>query len=676
MRFLKWLFLIVLLAVVGLAAYYFLWPSPERRALSVVPDDAVFIVESRDPIGAYKKIARSPLWQHLMGHEYFKEMNESIRTLDQTLQDNDALFGLIGQRYLTLSIHKTAPRDFDFLYVIDLQRESKLTSLSSQLESALEGTGFTYRETEYHGRKLLQLKDTETNEIVYIGLIDNLIAASYTERLVHNAIDVRDSTSRIQNNPRFKQLREWIDEDKMFNIYINSSELASFLDIYSDEGATPGSMLGSLNGTLDFSGLEMNLEEQEFSLIGKLYLKDSVASYLHAMLATGNGKRHAHEVITQRTGIYTSLCFENFLQTYDQYVALYAANDPEWESYERNIQRVENFLNISVRDDFLSWIGDEIAVVLAQPKLDNRTEDRLLIFHTRDRELAHSRMEHVMKMIRRRTPTRFEDYDYREFTIYEFKVKGFFKLFLGKLFAQFDEPYFTYIEDFVVFATDREALEHFIDDYTANLTLARSDIFNSFDEKFSRKSNVFVYVDNARMTPLMRPFVDGTTWVAMQKNKKYLTAFRQIGMQLTGDGDVFDTRIIVDYSEMEAQDLSLYAEQNQALAEDSTESNAESGDFLLPRDASGNYLVQLPPGLHEEFWGDDQERGLKRRFFVVDGRYDGDYREYYKNRRMRIQGTFDEGRRVGIWYFYKRNGDLIRKETYDQEGNITETSEE
>jgi hypothetical protein len=177
------------------------------------------------------------------------------------------------------------------------------------------------------------------------------------------------------------------------------------------------------------------------------------------------------------------------------------------------------------------------------------------------------------------------------------------------------------------------------------------------------------------MTPLMRPFVDGPTWQRMQKNKKYLTAFRQIGLQLTGDGDVFDARILVDYSQMEARDLGLYAEQNAALEADTARADSDTSDFLLPRDASGNFIIQLPPGLHEEYWNNDQSRGLKRRFFVLDGKYDGDYREYYRNKRMRVQGTFDEGRRVGVWYYYKRNGDLVRKETYGPDGVLQSTED-
>lgn len=654
-KFFKWFFILLFLAVGGFAAYYFLYPTPERRALTVIPEDAVFVVESQEPILSYQKIARSTLWKHLIDHPYFAEMNQEILSLDSLINDNELMFELLGSRYLTLSVHKTKPDDFDFLYVIDLEKESKILDFKDALGGLLEDAGMKLESREYEGKEVLELTDLETKEVLFIGLLDNLMTASYTRDLVLNSIEAKEQdTSYFQQDTHFRELRDWIDEDEMFNIYVNSQYLDDFLAIYSSEDEKE-SMLGPLEGTLSWGGFEMSMEEKQFNLMGKLFLRDSAQSYLHAMLESGTGARYADQIMTARTAVYTSMQFDNFLDLYDDFVAQYAKDDPEWKENERQIERVEKFLKIDLRTDFFSWFGNEIALISAQPKI-GREADNLLAIHTKDIEVARTAMERVTKQIRRRTPGKFKPVAYKDFTIYKFKVKGFFKLFLGKLFSQFDHPYFTYVEDFIVFSNNLEDLQHFLDDYQEGITLTNQELYNDFADEFNSSSNVFVYIDMARYHPVMFEHVDAETWNDARKNRDYLTAFRQIGLQMTGEGDRFDTRLLVNYSEMAPKDLSLYGDIGEEIDE-------ESDSLMLPRDEDGNLIVEFPEGLNEEFH-DRKKSKLKRRFYIFEGKYEGDYREYYRKGQLRLQGQYEDGRQVGVWYYYRRNGKLRKKLDY------------
>jgi hypothetical protein len=669
-KFLKWFAIVVVLLLGGLAAWYYLWPRPERRALSTLPPDAVIIAETADPIGAYKTIAKSKLWKHLLSNPDFRELDQDIRTFDETLQQNDLLFSLLGRRYLTLSIHKTGPKDFDFLYVVDLENASKLSGLIDELQNTVANAGWSMTKTNFREFDVYALKETGTTDVIYVSLKDNLALASYTRKLVERALEVPDTTE-LTRNPHFIQLHEAADESAPFNLYVNCQRLDNFLDIWSNEGDTPGSMLGVLGGTMSFLGLGLNWQDEQFGLAGRLYLRDSANSYLHALLKQDAGKRYAHQVISLRAGIYTSLCFDDFLKTYDELEAAYALSDPSWNETQSDIQRVERYMDINIRDDFMAWIGNEIGIVLAESKLPEKPADKFIVIHTRDLEVAQNGLERMMKKIRRRTPGRFDEMDYEEFKIYEFRLKGFFKLFLGKMFEGYDMPYFTYIEDFVVFGTDLEGLQFLLDDYKARRTLAESEMYQDFVGQFDRSGHACVYLDMARAHSLLQEYVDAETWSAMQRNKKYLTAFRQIGLQLTGSNrEYFNTQLLVNYSALEADDLSLYAEQSE---HDTTETESDSVAAELAATPEGVYTIQLPNGLREEFWNDDETRGIRRRFFVLEGVYDGDYREFYKNKKIKVRGTFDEGRRMHQWYYYRRNGDLIRTEYYNDQGNLTRT---
>jgi len=654
-RVFKWLLIVVLLVVVSLAVYYFLWPSGSRSTLSVVPRNAAFVMETEDPFGSYREIANSKLWRHLLSNAYFEELDQSMKELDAIIAENELMLELFASRALTLSVHKTKPNDFDFLYIVDLENESKIAQFNTSLAPYLAGTGLTLDREDYGEDELLLLRDEETNDVLFLALIENVMAASYTRSLVEQAIADKDSNF-IENNPTFLKLNESLGTGGMFNLYINGLELDNFLGLYTDDEG----LLGALGETLDWSGLELELAREQFTLAGDLYVQDSTSSYLHALLAAGAGRHYAENICTQRAGMYLSLGFDNFLDLYDNLLDRYARFNDDWDAYKQDLNDVESFLDINLRRDFLSWFGNEIAVVLAEPKVRTRAEDRLLLIHTRDLAIARASLERISNNIRKKTlVTRFKPVSYRTHTIYKFDAKGFFKLFLGKLLDKFDKPYFTYLEDFVVFSNDLTTLHHFLDDYAADLTLAKSAVYQPFREDFDDRGNVFVYLDYARLHPLMRSFVDGETWVNMSQNKDYLQGFRQTGLQLTGSSERrFETEIRISYSQMEARDLSLYAEQAAALAADTSESDS----VLAPEYGNG---TTFPPGLNEEFH-DDAGSKLKRRFFVMEGLFEGAYTEYWRNGNLKVMGQYQKGQRVGEWEFYSRRGKLKDKTDFGE----------
>ena len=44
-------------------------------------------------------------------------------------------------------------------------------------------------------------------------------------------------------------------------------------------------------------------------------------------------------------------------------------------------------------------------------------------------------------------------------------MKGFFRLFFGGLFDKFEKPYYTYVDDYVVFSNKASSLLSFVEDY-------------------------------------------------------------------------------------------------------------------------------------------------------------------------------------------------------------------
>ena len=144
-----------------------------------------------------------------------------------------------------------------------------------------------------------------------------------------------------------------------------------------------------------------------------------------------------------------------------------------------------------------------------------------VIIRASDIDLAKTNLAFVSKQIAKKSPVKFKDVPYKGYLINYLAVKGFFKLFLGKLFQKLEKPYFTVIDDYVIFSNHPQTIKSIINDYEAGKTLAQFEPFNDFLGKFNTSSSIFVYVQTPVLHTNLKGFVSPATWTRVAENKPY-----------------------------------------------------------------------------------------------------------------------------------------------------------
>src|SRR5690349_23842418 len=125
MKFIKWVFVLGILGAGAFFAYrWYRQDTSDLKALSLVPSTAVYLFETSSPINSWKSISNSLQWKHLQKNKYFASLTSSVNALDSLIHDNDLLFQLLGSRSVIVSTHMVSTRDYDFLFVVDLQEAS------------------------------------------------------------------------------------------------------------------------------------------------------------------------------------------------------------------------------------------------------------------------------------------------------------------------------------------------------------------------------------------------------------------------------------------------------------------------------------------------------------------------------------------------------------------------
>lgn len=635
-------------------AQLFISPDRNIQQIYLVPEDATFIIQSSAPIDDWEKFSGSATWQCMKKAKAFEDVTKNVEVLDSVVRDNKILLSLVGKRDMLISIHKPRTTKWDFLIILDMQKVSKMNLLKDQLETIMTMAGSTVTNRMHNGIHILEMRDPDTRNIFYCAFVDNHFIGSYTSRLVESAIDSRNDP-KIGLNYSFMEAEKRVAGKGLVRMFINYARLPQFMAIYLNDR---NEYMDMFSNSMTFAGLYFNTDKEKMEVKGYTLRKDTADPYIMALLNSGKHKMKAHEIMSGRTALYTNIGFENPITFIKELENALSIHDKQlYDTYEKSRKKIEGMFDISLEENFLSWMSGEFALTQSEPGLLGREPELILAIQAKNIKDARKNMELIEKKIKRRTPVRIKTVNYKGFDINYVEMKGFFRLFFGGLFDKFEKPYYTYVDNYVVFSNKSASLLSFVEDYEQKNLLKNNPGFKKAYSYLKSSSTVFLYTDIQKFYPQLQPMMNAATWKELQSDKDILYSFPYWSMQIIGDGHSASLQYVMDYSPYnpEAAVAIDADEEDEALdenAETEKEQLSELKRFYVEK-FEGNILREYYP-----------EGALKSEAEVKEGKRHGRYREYYENGKLKLRGKYSENNPKGTWKYYTEEGKFERKEKY------------
>ena len=649
-----------LLGIFSLYLIYLLYifvlsPKTNLQSIYLIPKDAVFVIESEKPVESWKKIGESDAWHHLQKNGYFAELTENIQKVDTIFNDRRELFEFFDGRSLFISIHMISKKDYGIFYVLDLKRIAKLKLLKTYLNTLLN-EGYVLSKRNYHDQEILEIYDRDSKETMYLAFIKNQLVASYTHTLVEASIDQYQEPV-LGRDLNFLEINKKVGYENLFRLYVQYEYLDDYYKRFSNE---PSDWMNRVSENFKFSGFSFDLDEKStISANGFTNISFTNENYLEALQKSGTAKRSIPRIAPKRTALYVSYGFDSFSEFYKNFIAVQeASSSQEYEDYKAGIEKVEKFLKIDVTKNFVDWIADEIALLQIQSDISKGKNDLALVLKASDADEAKSNLDFVLKQIKKKTPVKFKAVKYKNHEINFLSIKGFFKILLGNRFKEFNKPYFTQIEDYVVFSNNPNTLKTIISKYETKETLAISEDFIAFDKKFKNESSLFVYSNIPVLHDNMYALADRKTKTQLRKNKDFIICFPQVGFQLTPEDDLFESTLVVNYQDVQKVKENAQFEEVQKSKNNSSKVN-ESSDAIF------KLKPIYPTDLNAKSFSKKYSDGAIRfKVDLKDGLKNGRYSEYYPNGEKRITGRYRKDEQVGTWRYYEEEGELLYKKRF------------
>jgi len=674
-RLLKWIIVLGILGGAGWVGWkwYRAQGGVSEDAFGLIPSDAIYCISTTDPVKSWKEIASTKVWSHLQKNAYFSALTLSVNSLDSLIRENDLLSELIGSRAMVASAHMTDIKEYDFLFLVDLQQAAGIKFLNEYL-STFSAAGYSFQKEKYGDDDLITLHNPETINDLYLSLPGTYLLASFDKKIITAALDARKNNKSLTKKT-FNKATDDQESGGIVRLYLNYAMLPQFMACYSSGS---NEYINHLSRELETSSLSLSVEEDLILAKGHTYINDSVESYLKTLSISGKGATEITEIAPQRTAFYLGFGFSSFAQFFRNFEKNLQQDVAEYKSYKANLKQVEDYLSINLQEDFIDWIGDEVALVELQSSGKGLDNEVALVLKADNIEKARKDLAHIEKMVRRKTPVKFKTVDHRGYAINYLSMKGLFKVLFGKFFARYDKPYYTIINNFVIFSNHPQTLESIIDDYLAKKTLIKSREFRDFRKEFDDEGSVFVYLNTPVLFNTMKKLADVSTRASMETNKEYIVCFRQVGFQLVPEASRFKTLFAKEFVEPEppAQPILMKSksktETRTNLEVDSREEDTsvfvdqpapvDTDPMVLPY----IYVHNLDAASFSVYFPDSTVN------FKVDlksGFKDGLFTEYYQNGEVKMKGHFKKDKREGVWRLYNESGKLILKRNY-QNGEV------
>ncbi|MCX6268366.1 MAG: DUF3352 domain-containing protein [Bacteroidetes bacterium] len=308
---------------------------------------------------------------------------------------------------------------------------------------------------------------------------------SFHADLVKRAIDRLSLNTPMATSSGFRKVQATVGKKVDANIYVNYRFFSLVLSKITREENLPD--LLKFSNFADWSGLDLIIKKDELLFNGMTVASDSNQQFLALFTDQQPQKKMIAAIIPEKTLYFTA----------------YGWSDPSrfCQRFQNRMQREENFTGeqndaislidryqLNISEYFLPWMGNEGCMfVMEDPK--SSVETGLTAFNTRDTILAATSLFALADTL----GLKYDSIRYKGHKIYRLALPAFIPALFGELFGKFEVNSFTFLGDYIVFATQPHNLEPVIDAVSAGATLAKDRVFTDFEANLSDKSNVFSY---------------------------------------------------------------------------------------------------------------------------------------------------------------------------------------
>jgi hypothetical protein len=517
---------VLLLVIIWVARLYFISIAGGNRSLEKslesIPADASIIFQFTNDKGFYELFNGYTLFDDIIGNS---KKNELVFLKNQ-FASHKRIAEMVDGQNLFLSLHHDKADSVSFLWIMPLKENWELNVFLQDLKDT-DSTTYRIKNSD----KTLSINILQYNKAYFYLIIKNGIAVgSYSENLLKAYFDEKGGkiSDQLIKSISKENLKS---QNSPANVFINLKALGPFLKTFYKLESTVNSVLDK--ELQSYASLNMNFKNDALVFNGLVYADTSKVNYNTIFLHQKPIRNTIVRIAPDNTSNFLAYALSDNV-IFRQDLRTLLAQKQEWLKLKENLSQINTVTGINLEEESTRlWSKEFMTFQLSTQekygavKLTNGEQMGFVL-----EPLSDQYTDKVRKL-------RYADILYTYF---------------GDPFKPFQKPYYTILDNYLVFSNSAVSIQHFLNSYTKERVLYKSKSYVQFNRSVADVSTLFLFVHNYNSKSNYKSYLKSTSAENWENPDFGVNKFYGFSCQLSSNSTHFFANVLAEYKVLQVND--------------------------------------------------------------------------------------------------------------------------
>jgi hypothetical protein len=545
--------LIVWLILVIAIIAGFLWFKSRNRGnadiRTVLPESTAIIFEcSSFPSLIAELQSNNKIWKDLSGSGIFENALINIKGLDSLIKSETQIRDFVNLK-VCISLVLKANRSPGVLFCIPESVRKQDKVLLKYFAGKLQD--FNYNKRRFEGNLVYDMswKTPSGNQNFSFAVLDDIIIGSFTSELVEESIRQYNPERNLTSKPEFSVITKTIGDNVSGNLFINYKNADEILKYYLNSDFAKGRTF--LKDFASWGALDVEIFSDKIILNGFTSLVDSLNQEMMAFRGQEPVEFNCPNFLPDAVSFFKVYGFSD-KALYFKKLSEFLAKNPNSRELTVRKQNLLSSYGVNLDQVFSEIISDEYGCAGMS---SGRTSNPFFFMELKSQSLAEQQFVDWITnwaLKNGQSPQEFM-LDYKidnntTITVYKMPVGGIPSMVFGPAFSSPENDYFTFINNYLVFADSYISLKEFIYRVVLGNTLASEGSFSSLGENISSRSNLYYFAKPGSFAERSEEIFIETGHKLIHQSKESISRFNAVSIQFSVADELMYNHVLINYS--------------------------------------------------------------------------------------------------------------------------------
>ena len=480
---------------------------------------------------------------------YSKQINELLRTtVDTVLSTN-----LVEDLPFSLALRIEGPANLSYMYLLDIKDILNTNQTEEKLKQIYKDKKFSSR--EYDNARICNIRDNKHS--IYFAAVGGILLISNSGLYIEDGIKQFISGEKTTNTTRYQNIDKFFSNSADFNIFLNRDFFGKFSNMLIQNSCFSSKI--ELEKLFKWGALDADYVDNGVSVNGFISYSDIRESYAQVLKGQKDASNKINKIIPAAAQGITMLSLSD-LSLYMSKLNDYRKFNGSYRSIDANKQRYAAEFGKVYENRLLELLPGEFAQVILSYNASYQKKEGLNIARVRSGSLTSEFIREMMltycqyhktdinKFISIFSVDKDKDIKYYKFPEKEFSQNSF-----GDLFAGIENNYVTVVDNYLIFASSRKALESMIKSHIHSNFLVDEDWYVNLKSKLADKSNLSFYQKTEALDLYYRDMLQKERLKGFTTSDKLFASYKSMGLVFSSEDKYLYTSFHIGKNEVESE---------------------------------------------------------------------------------------------------------------------------